>query len=204
MNVAAPSTAPSARTQRIEALLIPVLERAGMVLEAITVTPAGKRRLVRVLVDRAVQVDEEDRTSILTPLSLDEVGDITRAVSDALDDSDAMGEAPYVLEVGSSGTDRPLTTAAHFRRNVGRLINLTVTDDDTRVIGRIAGAGEHDFDFAVPVAKSDQATTHTVPYDTVERARIELEFNPPREALTDIDTDIDSDIDIDTDSEEQD
>lgn len=184
MNAQAPSASASARTQRIEALLTPVLQQAEMTLEAVSVTPAGKRRLVRILVDRAVEVDDEDRVSSVPPLSLDEVADVTRLVSEALDEADAMGEAPYVLEVGSSGTDRPLVTPQHFRRNVGRLINLTAVGEDKPTLGRITGAGVTTFDFAVSTGKSQEATSRGVDYDDVERARIELEFNRPSESMT--------------------
>lgn len=192
MNAQAPGASASARTQRIEALLTPVVQQADMTLEAVTVTPAGKRRLVRILVDRAVQVDDENCTSSIAPLSLDEVGDVTRLVSEALDEADAMGDAAYVLEVGSPGTDRPLITAQHFRRNVGRLINLTVAGEDKPTLGRISGAGATAFNFAVTAGKSHGAqdtASRSVEYDDVERARIELEFNRPSESTTDTDTD---------------
>lgn len=191
MNAQAPGASVSARTQRIEALLVPVVQQAGMTLEAVTVTPAGKRRLVRILVDRAVHVDDEDRASSIPPLSLDEVGDVTRLVSEALDEADAMGEAPYVLEVGSPGTDRPLVTAQHFRRNVGRLINLTVVGEEKPTLGRITGAGATTFDVAVTTGKShgpQESTSRSVGYDDVERARIELEFNRPSESMNSTDS----------------
>lgn len=184
MNAQAPGASASARTQRIEALLTPVVQQAEMTLEAVSVTPAGKRRLVRILVDRAVEVDEEDRVSSVPPLSLDEVADVTRLVSEALDEADAMGEAPYVLEVGSSGTDRPLVTPQHFRRNVGRLINLTAAGEDKPTLGRITGAGVTTFDFAVSTGKAQETTSRGVDYDDVERARIELEFNRPSDSVT--------------------
>ena len=103
----------------------PDLEKAlagtGLVLEDVTVTPAGKRRVVRVLLDRDLG-DAETVTERTEPLSLDEVADATRLVGDALERSDALGEQPYTLEVSSPGVGRPLTEPRHFRRNVGRLV----------------------------------------------------------------------------------
>ena len=45
-------------------------------------------------------------------VTLDDIADATREVSRVLDDTDAMGEQPYTLEVTSPGVDRPLTLPA--------------------------------------------------------------------------------------------
>jgi len=81
----------------LHALLAPVVDGLGFDLEGIEVTTAGRRRKVSVIVDRDGGID------------LDAVADVSKVVSDALDGSDALGDAPYVLEVSSPGVDRPLT-----------------------------------------------------------------------------------------------
>src|SRR5689334_8707872 len=112
-------------------------------LEA-TVTTAGARRVLRVLVDRDVSdLDPADATSTVEPLSLDEVADATRVVGDTLDRLDLMGERPYTLEVSSPGVGRPLTGYAALRRNVGRLVTLTVEDGPT-VTGRLLAVTHDD------------------------------------------------------------
>ena len=73
-------------------------------------TAAGRRSVVRVVVDRDGGVD------------LDAVAEVSRAVSEALDGADDLGSSPYVLEVTSPGVDRPLTAPRHWRRNAGRLV----------------------------------------------------------------------------------
>ncbi len=97
----------TARRDRLVALLAPVVEAEGLDLEDVTVTPAGKRRLVRVVVDRDGGI------------SLDDVSEVSRSVSEKLDASDALGNSPYVLEVTSPGVDRPLTEPRHWRRARG-------------------------------------------------------------------------------------
>src|ERR671912_419281 len=87
------------------------LAGAGLVIEDVTVTPAGKRRIVKVLLDRELG-DVESATERIEPLSLDEVADAARLVGEALDRSDALGEQPYTLEVSSPGVGRPLTPPA--------------------------------------------------------------------------------------------
>ncbi|WP_109473474.1 ribosome maturation factor RimP [Ornithinimicrobium cavernae] len=105
------------------------LAGSGVVIEDVAVHPAGKRRLVRVGVARDVSdLLADDLTSTVEPLTLDEVADASRAVGAALDEADTMGAAPYTLEVSSLGVDHPLSTPAQFRRNVGRLLELTVSE----------------------------------------------------------------------------
>jgi ribosome maturation factor RimP len=120
----------AAHRVRLRAVIAPVVEAAGYDLEELAVSRAGRRHLVRVVVDHDNGVD------------LDVVAELSRAVSAALDAADQQrGEVlpgEYVLEVSSPGVDRPLTQPRHWRRNVGRLV--AVAAGGGRVTGRITGA----------------------------------------------------------------
>jgi ribosome maturation factor RimP len=147
----------------------------GLAVEDVTVTPAGRRRLVRVLVDRDLAtLALPDATTPVDPLNLDEVADATRLISTALDESDAMGPAPYVLEVSSPGVDRPLTEPRHFRRNVGRLVRATTSDGE--VTGRLTTATDADVALETPATKKTPARTVRLPYADISRAQVQVEF----------------------------
>ena len=152
------------------------VEGIGLVLEDVAVTPAGRRRVVKVLVDRdpGPQDVADEPTD---PLTLDEVADATRAVSDALDASDLMGEQPYTLEVSSPGVGRPLTLPRHFRRNVGRLV--TATHDGREVTGRVLRASGTDVTLDIPATRSTPSRTETLAYAGLERAAVQVEFARP-------------------------
>jgi ribosome maturation factor RimP len=143
---------------RLAGVLTDPLAASGLDVEAIELTPAGKRRLLRVAVDKDGGV------------TLDDIAEATREVSRILEDTDAMGDHPYTLEVSSPGTDRPLTLARHWRRNQGRLVSVTRTDGST-LTGRIV---ESDEERAV-LDVDGQATD--VRYADVAKARIQIEFN---------------------------
>lgn len=96
------------QSERLRGLLEPLIAARDLDLEEIEVTPAGKRRVLRIVVDS----DEG--------VQLDECAALSREVSESLDDSDVMGGAPYTLEVTSPGADRPLTELRHYRRAVGQ------------------------------------------------------------------------------------
>jgi ribosome maturation factor RimP len=103
-----------------------------MDLEAVRVTAAGRRRLLRVVVDSDHGV------------SLDDAATVSRDVSAALDSGTVMGDLPYTLEVSSPGVDRPLTSPRHWRRAAGRLVTVKVTDagGSQPVSGRVTVADE--------------------------------------------------------------
>ena len=153
------------------------LSDLGLLVEDVAVTPAGKRRLVRIWIDRVLQ-DTGDTTSVTPPLTLDEVADATRAVSDALDETGAMGEQPYTLEVGSPGIDRPLTEPRHFRRNVSRLVTVTLVEGEP-VTARITAAGDTGVTLEVPATKKEPARSVHVAYAEVSRAVVQVEFSRP-------------------------
>jgi ribosome maturation factor RimP len=111
----APQAPASVDEGRITAVIGPVVAAAGMDLEAVRVSTAGRRRLLRVIVDSDNGV------------SLDDAATVSRDLSGALDSVAVMGDFPYTLEVSSPGVDRPLTEPRHWRRAVGRLIKVTVT-----------------------------------------------------------------------------
>jgi ribosome maturation factor RimP len=96
----------------------PVLAAMEIDLEAIKVSSAGRRTILRIVVDADGGI------------SLDDIADVSREVSATLDAKNAMGEEPYTLEVTSPGVDRPLTQPRHWRRAVGRLVIVPLTSKD--------------------------------------------------------------------------
>ena len=147
-----------ATRDRIETELVDPLLALGFDVEAVEVTPAGKRRVLRVAVDKDGGV------------TLDDVADATREVSRVLDDSDVMGEMPYTLEVTSRGVDRPLTLPRHWRRNADRLVKVTLTDG-TDVTGRITASGD------TAATLDVDGRQHEVAYADVAKALVQIEFN---------------------------
>ena len=112
---------------KIADVIRPVVTAAGLDLESVRVSAAGRRRLLRVVVDGDQGV------------SLDQAADLSRELSKVLDEAPVMGDFPYTLEVSSPGVDRPLTDPRHWRRAAGRLVEVTVSDAGP-VSGRVVAA----------------------------------------------------------------
>ncbi|NHC13573.1 ribosome maturation factor RimP [Motilibacter deserti] len=144
-------------------LLAPVVTDAGCDLEDVVVTPAGRRRLVRVVVDR----DEG--------LPLDVVADVSTAVSAALDAADALGETPYVLEVTSPGVSRPLTEPRHWRRAAGRLVEVPLVEGGAPLLGRVVSADEEAV--VLSVGGDGAGDERRLAYAELGPGRVQVEFS---------------------------
>ncbi|KQY63863.1 MULTISPECIES: ribosome maturation factor RimP [unclassified Nocardioides] len=152
-----------ATRDRIEAELIDPLSTMGLDVEAVEITPAGKRRVLRVAVDKDGGVN------------LDDVAAATREVERVLDASDVMGEHPYTLEVTSRGVDRPLTLPRHWRRNEDRLVKVALVEGG-EVEGRISSSTETAVTLTMEGPGSDGADRE-VAYADIAKAKVQIEFN---------------------------
>ena len=140
-------------------LLNPAVTRAGFVLEEVSVTPVGKRRLISVVVDC------ENRNP-----SLDEVTVVSKEASSILDTYSQLGEMPFTLEVTTPGIDRPLTELRHWKKNIGRLVKITPNTGE-KYIARIKEVLPRE---VVLELKNQESK---VQFSDIARSQIEVEFN---------------------------
>ena len=152
------------QTDRLRALLEPIVTASGADFEDVKVTTAGRRRQLLVVVDADGGVQ------------LDQVAELSRKISKALDDSDVMGSTPYILEVTSPGVDRPLTVPRHYRRAQGRLVKVRLTEGG-ELTGRIVGVDDNGIDLRVPGAKGRAPIERRLAFSEIARARVEIEFS---------------------------
>lgn len=143
---------------RIAEELTGPLAGLGLDIEAVELSPAGKRRVLRVAVDQDGGVRDQDLV------------EASRVASEVLDGSDAMGETPYTLEVTSPGVDRPLTLPRHWRRNAGRLVKVTLGDGQD-LAGRIGASDE------TRVTLDVAGEQRTLDYGDIAKAVVQIEFN---------------------------
>jgi ribosome maturation factor RimP len=161
--------------EAVTGVLTEVVDRVGLTLDEVSVTSAGRRRVVRVVVD--LRDDEAG------DVSMDAVATASTAVSEALDTSDVLGSAPYTLEVSSPGVDRPLTLPRHWRRARTRLVRV-VRRDGGELLGRVA---EVDDDGVLvllepqsvkgrPPRAADVGRPVRLAWDEVARGEVQVEF----------------------------
>jgi ribosome maturation factor RimP len=169
----------ASQAKALRSLAEPIVAGLDCDLEDVVIRQAGKRRLVRIVVDHHSG-----------GLTLDLVASISREIARVLDDSTVLGNSAYVLEVTSPGVDRPLTLPRHWTRAVSRLVRVTPRSGDT-IEGRVLSADE-----TQAVLDVDGAET-PVAYADVARAVVQVEFTRIDEPDID-ETDLDE-TDLDTD-----
>ncbi len=162
----------SASSAALQAALAAPLHGLGVDVESVEIQKAGRRHVVRIVVDRDGGVD------------LDLVAEVSRLASGLLDApplSDSL-PGPFVLEVTSPGVDRPLSQARHWRRAQSRLVHVTRTDGSV-VEGRITDVPSDD-----EVVVTTDAGDVVIRRSDVQRAVVQVEFNRPDDAADDRDT----------------
>ncbi|HEY0807990.1 MAG TPA: ribosome maturation factor RimP [Pseudonocardiaceae bacterium] len=132
----------------------------GFDLETLDVQVAGRRKLVKVVVDADDGVE------------LDLLSGASRAVSAALDSHDDLLGGPYTLEITSPGVDRPLTRPRHWRRANLRLVRIR-PHDGAEYTGRVGACDDTGVEVLVG------GTLRRVEYATMAKAMVEVEFRQP-------------------------
>ena len=139
--------------EQVAAVITPAIQALGFYVEDISITSAGRRSMLTVIVDGD------------THLSLDQVTVATKAISEIVENLPTLGNNPFTLEVTSPGLDRPLTKPRHWRKNKDRLIKI-VLNDGKEILGRIKDSTEAD------VTVDEQ----NVKFADIKRATLEIEF----------------------------
>ena len=146
--------------EQILQILEPIASNMGLDLEDVEIKSAGKNSIVQVSIDKDGGIN------------LDEVAQISNQISEALDAKEVLGEKPYTLEVGSPGIDRALTLPRHWRRNSGRLVKINFGSNSE--IGRIIESDDEKVSLEV------KGKTRSINFDKIDKAFIQVEFNPKK------------------------
>jgi ribosome maturation factor RimP len=144
----------------LRALLQPVVEALGCELWGIELQTGGKRKLLRIYIDREEGIGVEDCERV------------SRQSSSVLDVEDVIN-GEYVLEVSSPGMDRPLYELSQYERYTGEDISLKLRfpyDGRRNFKGRLVGV---DGDEIVLVVAD---TEYLFPIEGIDKANVVPKF----------------------------
>jgi len=139
--------------EEISAAIRPIIEATGNYLEQLSITSAGKVKILTVIIDSD------------THLNLDQVTAVTKEISEVIEALPELGDGAFTLEVTSPGLDRPLTKPRHWRKNLDRLVKIIMTSGQ-EIQGRIGEATE----------TTVLVDSQKVSYEDIKRAVLEIEF----------------------------
>ncbi len=153
----------STEIDRVHALVAPIaadlqldvydIERRGATMRVTLDTPAGSEG----------------------GITLDSLSLATRLISRELDHEDPIA-GHYTLEITSPGLERALRTAAHYQREVGKIVSIRLRDpqaDPRRIQGVLSAADE-----SSATVLLDDGIERIVPIADVDKARTVFEWGP--------------------------
>lgn len=141
------------KKEEISAVITPALTSIDLYLEDLTITSAGRRSIITVIIDGD------------SHLSLDQVTVATKAISELIENISNLGDNSFTLEVTSPGLDRPLTKPRHWQKNIDRLVKVIMLDTK-EIKGRIKSANND----------SVLIDENNIFFVDMKRATLEVEF----------------------------
>lgn len=118
-------------------------------------------------------------------MTIEDCEEASRALSAVLDVEDPIDKA-YHLEVSSPGIDRPLVRRSDFEVAVGHLVKIETSilvEGRKRFRGRITAADAQGVSIERDQPAYGEAPVVTIPYDTLDEARLVLTDELIRDAL---------------------
>ncbi len=152
----------------LTALLEPLASGHGLEIIAVEASGHAGSPVVR------IYLDSEDGVNI------DVIASANSWISDALDSADLI-PTQYTLEVSSPGIERLLTKRAHWERFTGE--NATVKTA-LAIDGRKTFTGRIDGMDGDVVVLSAADTTYRIPFDTIRKANLKVDFSSIEEGKT--------------------
>lgn len=148
---------------RVRDIAQPLARAEGVELLSVKFVREGGRRVLRLTIDRDAD-----------PTSIEDCRTISKAVGAVLDADDVV-PYQYVLEVSSAGLTRPLRTVQDFRRNLGRLVKVTLRHERSgALMGTLTSADEGGL--TVELADGSQ---RNLALDEISFAQREISLNAP-------------------------
>ncbi len=150
--------------ESLETLLAEEIRQEGYELYHWSLRPAGKRRVLQILLHGEQGV------------GLDDCARVSRRLGLAIEESETV-EGSYVLEVSSPGVDRRLHTRRHFELAEGKRIRLVQRreEGDRTIEGVLAGVDED------VIMLETTGGEERLPLETIDKARVVAEISTRRD-----------------------
>jgi ribosome maturation factor RimP len=168
-----PDAASAAPLEQIRAVAERVARSHGLEIFDLQLRRESIGWVLRIVIDRPAPAAAAGVTGGEEGVTVEDCQRVSHDVSAILDVEDPLDHA-YTLEVSSPGLDRPLRGPDDYRRFVGRLAKIVVTepiDGQKHLKGRLRGV-----DDKAVLLEVRGGRIAPVPLGTIARANLEVEF----------------------------
>ena len=145
--------------QRIEDLILPILERMGYKLWGCQCLLHQKQRLIRIFIDKPEGILVSDCEQV------------SHAVSAVFDVDDVIADQ-YRLEISSPGIPKPFFYPWQYQENIGKVVKiklLRVIDEHRWLVGKIVSTDEQ----SVTMIHEDKE--YKIAWANITKAHLEFE-----------------------------
>jgi ribosome maturation factor RimP len=110
-------------------------------------------------------------------LSIEKCIKINRALYKIIEEEAWYPDGNFSLEVSSPGVDEPLKMFRQYKKNVGRKLEVTFTDD-TKKEGKLLSADENGIQLEYTEGKNKKAVTHIkdIAFNEIKQAIVLISF----------------------------
>jgi ribosome maturation factor RimP len=109
--------------------------------------------------------------------------DIKKCVSTArqlrkkIEDAALFPEGDFTMEISSPGVDEPLVLPRQFVKNIGRLVEISFLDKETKtVIGRLKTVTEEALEIEITDKKKKTVTQQVIDIIKIKQTIVQIEF----------------------------
>ena len=146
--------------EKIETLLMPLLEGSDMFLVAIQIKPTNN---VKVFLDADSGLD------------IGKSADVNRRLYKLIEETGIFPDGDFSLEVSSPGVDAPLRSLRQFKKNIGRTIEVTPIEGEP-VIGTLKNVDEEQLTLALKGTKKAPPGERSIPLTGIKTAIVQISF----------------------------
>jgi ribosome maturation factor RimP len=110
-------------------------------------------------------------------LSIENCTKINRAMYRVIEEDEWYPEGNFSLEVSSPGVDEPLKLLRQYKKNIGRKVEITFTDD-TKTEGKLISAEEEGIQVEITEGKNKKAVTmvKAVAFSDIKQVKVLISF----------------------------
>jgi len=102
---------------------------------------------------------------------------INRALYKQIEEKGLYPNGDFSLEVSSPGIDEPLKLLRQYKKNIGRNVEITLTDE-TRKEAKLTGVNDGSVQIEYTVGKGKKAETRTeeIPFGNIRQTKVLIKF----------------------------
>ncbi len=147
--------------EKVQAFLNPLLEGTDIFVVNLKIKPTNN---IKVFLDAD------------GGLSIDKSAKVNRKLYALIEESGMFPEGDFSLEVSSPGVDEPLNSVRQYKKNIGRTVAVTLTEEEAEKIGVLKEVGEEGIVLEVKNPKKKEVSTVNIPFTAIKKIVVQIVF----------------------------